>query len=171
MKTEQHNLNNVPSPENFEQGVLTRTFLAQLPFIDAPKGFEDAVMKSIASEIKGSSSGTYGSGQFLRSLRNNSMLGISAALAIAAVSLWVGASLLQSEISKPPSSKSIVVPKGQTPANTHTPPAASVQQSSTKQSKSLSPARPYHTSQKMIKNDTSPIPGFKAESKGEHEED
>jgi hypothetical protein len=171
MKTEQHNLNNVPSPEDFEQGVLTRTFLAQLPFVDVPNGFENAVMNSIASDIRGSTSGTYGLGQFFRIFRNNTTLAISVTVAFVAVSLWVGASLLQSEIPHTQTSKKIGMPKVQSSANTHTLPAVSVQQSSAKQSKSLSPARPYHTSQKMIKNDTSPIPGFKAESKGEHEED
>lgn len=171
MKTEQHNLNNVPSPENFEEAILTRTFLAQLPFVDVPKGFEDDVMNNIASDIRGSTSGDYVSGKFFRIFRNNITLGMAAAIAVVAVSLWVGSTLMQSKISQPQTSKKIEVPQLQTPAKSLTLPAVPVQHSSTKQNKSLSPARPYHTSQKMIKNDTSPIPGFKAESKGEHEED
>jgi len=169
MKMEQHSLNNVTTPDDFEEGVLTRTLLSQMPLVNAPDGFEDAVMNGISADIPWKKTDTP-LGQLLHMLRYNKAIGISAAIATISISVWIVVSLIPEHHTQQIAPKNTQV-STQTPASMHTQPAASLQQSSAKQNKTISPARQYHNAQKMIKNDTSPIPGFKTESKGEHEED
>lgn len=171
MKSKQQHLNNVPIPEDFEEKVLTRTLLAQLPTVNAPQGFEDTVMNSLFGKEVIENNSAQVSTRIRDMIQNNKAISIVASVSILVSTIWLTTQLFT------PSDKNVYTPvtkQHTTPTtleNTLENQPQSFRQKQTTVLPKHKPNQRFKQSESTIKNDTSPIPGFKAESKGEHEED
>lgn len=152
----------IPIPSDFEKGVVVRTFLSQLPSVPAPKSFEDDVLMRIAAVSN------VNEAKQKYSWKNVVAGGVIVSGIISAGIWFYDGNKTDNNNNQP-----------KYELNQHVP-ATHIQESTTIQNQSVpntvsrksskEPKKQNFTIQR--KNDSaSPVPGFKAESKGEHEED
>lgn len=171
MKSEQYHLNNVPVPEDFEEKVLTRTLLAQLPTVNAPQGFEDTVMNTLFSQDKSDYNSTRLSTRIRQLIQKNKTMSVVVLVSILVCTVWYSTLKNTTSDQNPniPVNQKEIAPT-QLENTLENQPQILRQKQTTALPKHKSNQR-FKQSESIIKNDTSPIPGFKTESKGEHEED
>lgn len=152
----------VPIPNDFEKGVVVRTFLSQLPVVSAPPSFEDNVMMQIGALSEGKPTQTQGKWGYA--------LASGAALTcIVAAGIWYFGNNNSTETNPAPTPIIIQeAPANQSPNNTsveHKTMNNSIEKKNVKEQRK-------NTQSLQRKNDSaSPVPGFKTHSTGEHEED
>ena len=152
----------IPVPSDFEKGVVVRTFLSQLPTVPAPKSFENDVLMRISavSDIK--------EAKQKYSWKNVVAGGVIVSGIISAGIWFYGENQPDNNNIHPIHELKQDVPP------THIQQSTPIQNQSVPNSVSQKTKREQKKQNFTIqrKSDSaSPVPGFKAESTGEHEED
>lgn len=153
----------VPIPNDFEKGVVVRTFLSQLPVVSAPLSFEDNVMMQIGAIAEGEPVQTKGK-------RGYALAAGGAALTcIVAAGIWYFGN--NNSIETNPAPTPIIIqeaPATQSPNNTS---VESKTMNNTIGKKDVKEQRKNNQTLQRKNDSASPVPGFKTHSTGEHEED